>query len=191
MKLLSKHFKSWESEPSRTGHSFQGFQTLTNGHFFKPQLTKWGRLGKSGCNRNCRGENPLLAIEAECSQLPAPKWLIEFERTVKDHSQSSCLSLKRGEATVGKQTQRTLFFTAEPQKMHLKSLGKPIYGSISNITLSAVGCAVSSANWVKLKGHPSPCLKGLQGTTHGGKANNWPPDAVLLRDTHWQLLSVC
>lgn len=110
MKLVSEHFKSWESKPSRAGHSFQGFQALTKGHFVKPQLTRWGRFGKSGCNWSCRGENPLVAVEAECSQLPAPKWLIEFERTVKYHSQSQ-LSLfkKRGSNSRKINTKNSLF----------------------------------------------------------------------------------
>lgn len=62
---------------------------------FKTLPHKAWKFWENGVTKAAGGENPLLDIEAECSQLLAPKCLIEFERTVKYHSQNQ-RSLKEG-----------------------------------------------------------------------------------------------
>lgn len=62
---------------------------------FKTLPHKARKAWENGATEAAGEENPLLDIETECSQLLAPKCLIEFERTVKYHSQNQ-LSLKDG-----------------------------------------------------------------------------------------------
>lgn len=116
-----------------------------------------------------QAENILLAAEAECLQLRAPKCLNESERTVKYHSQTAA-SLK----CYSRKINRKLLFDRRASEVHLKPLGKQCYGCISSIASSAVNCAASSANRVKLKGCSSPvcCPRGHQQpvrTIHRGK----------------------
>lgn len=82
--IISEHFKERANKA---------------GQFLKPQLTELDILENHSMTE---GEKPLLAVEAECSQLLAPKCLTEFEGTVKYHSPAQLSLSKRGDAAAGK-----------------------------------------------------------------------------------------